>query len=175
MLGLNRKSVELVAHQKEWKTLYEQEEKLLRFAIGEIVIAIEHIGSTAIPSIVAKPIIDVIIGVKDLADVEKYLLSLAAIGYEDRGESGIPGRRYFRKGTEAISTHHLSVVEYGGDIWRRHLLFRDYLRDHKEAARRYDELKKDLAIKFKNDREAYTNGKGEFVEEILQAANFSSA
>jgi len=173
MLGLNRKSVKLVAHEKKWKTLYEREEKLLRLAVGEFLISIEHIGSTAIPQIVAKPIIDVIVGVENLTDVEKYLLPLKKIGYEYRGEQGIVGRPFFRKGPEAVSTHHLSVVRFGGEIWRKHLLFRDYLRRHTEAARRYDELKKELAVKFKNNREAYTNGKTEFVADVLRAANFS--
>lgn len=173
MLGLNRKSVELAAHRKEWKALYEQEEKLLRRAFGELLMGVEHIGSTAIAQIVAKPIIDIMVGVRDLAEVESRLSPLAAIGYEYRGESGIVGRRYFRKGTPAVSTHHLSATEYGGNLWRKHLLFRDYLREHREAAGRYDELKKELATKFKNNREAYTDAKTEFVEEILRAANFT--
>jgi GrpB-like predicted nucleotidyltransferase (UPF0157 family) len=173
MLGLNRKSVELIPHKKEWKTLYEQEEKLLRLAVGDFLIAIEHIGSTAIPQIVAKPIIDIMIGVPGLATLEKCLLPLEKIGYEYRGEQGITGRPFFRKGTPTVSTHHLSVVQYDGEIWSKHLLFRDYLREHTEAARKYNELKKDLAIKFKDNREAYTNGKTEFVEEVLRAANFS--
>jgi GrpB-like predicted nucleotidyltransferase (UPF0157 family) len=170
MLGLDRKSVELVAHRKEWKTLFEREEKLLRSALGDYARAIEHIGSTAIPKLVAKPIIDILIGVDDLSEVEKYLPELSQIGYEYRGEAGIAGRRYFRKGTFAVSTHHLSIVEKGGEIWRRHILFRNYLRANREAARAYNELKKQLAIKFKDRREDYTNGKTAFVEEILRAA-----
>lgn len=171
MLGLNRKIVELVPHSDEWKSLYEREKKLLRLAVGDFLIAVEHIGSTAIPQIVAKPIIDIMVGVRDLSDVENYLSPLAEIGYEYRGESGIAGRRYFRKGTETVSTHHLSFAEFGGDVWKRHLMFCDYLRENAEAAQRYNELKKDLAVKFKDNREAYTDGKTEFVEEILRAAN----
>jgi GrpB-like predicted nucleotidyltransferase (UPF0157 family) len=172
MLGLDRKSVELAAYRKEWKTLFEREAELLRSIFGDYALAIEHIGSTAIPGIKAKPIIDIMVGVGDLAEVEKYLPLLEEIGYEDRGESGIAGRRYFRKGTSTISTHHLSIVKLGGNIWRRQILFRDYLRENAEAAREYGKLKKDLAIKFKNDRAAYTEGKTEFVDEILRAANF---
>lgn len=175
MLGLDRKSVRLVAHQEEWKTLFEREEKLLRSALGDYAAAIEHIGSTAIPGIVAKPIIDILVGVGagDLSAVEKYLPRLAEIGYEYRGEAGIAGRRYFRKGTAALSTHHLSIAERGSEVWRRHILFRDYLRANRNAARAYDELKKNLAIEFKERREAYTNGKTGFVEEILSQAGFS--
>ena len=99
------------------------------------------------------------------------MLPLEKIGYLYRGEQGVAGRPFFRKGTPTVSTHHLSVVQYDGEIWRKQLLFRDYLLSHPEAAFRYSKLKKDLAIKFKNDREAYTNAKTEFVEEILRTAN----
>jgi GrpB-like predicted nucleotidyltransferase (UPF0157 family) len=174
MLGLDRKIVELVPHQEEWKTLFEREEALIREACGDFALAIEHIGSTAIPNLAAKPIIDIMVGVRDLSEAEKFLRQpLEKIGYEYRGETGIAGRLYFRKGTATASTHHLSLVEKGGEIWRRHILFRDYLRANAEAARSYNELKKNLAIKFKDRREDYTNGKTEFVEEILLKAGFS--
>jgi len=146
---------------------------LLRAAVGDFALAIEHIGSTAIPRLAAKPIIDIMVGVGDLPAVEKYLLPLEQIGYEYRGEAGIAGRRYFRKGTLTASTHHLSLVEFGGDVWTRQITFRNYLRDDAEAAAEYGALKKDLAVKYKDDREAYTNGKTKFIEEILSKANFS--
>jgi GrpB-like predicted nucleotidyltransferase (UPF0157 family) len=174
MLGLDRKIVELVSHRKEWKTLFEREAELIREVAGDFALAIEHIGSTAIPNLVAKPIIEIMVGVGDLADVEKFLrLPLGKIGYESRGEAGIAGRHYFRKGTATASTHHLSLVELGGGVWKRHIAFRNYLREHPQAARRYAALKKDLATRFRDNREAYTNGKTEFVEEILSKANFS--
>ncbi len=174
MIGLNRKSVELVAHNQAWKTLFEREEKLLRSAVGDYALAIEHIGSTAIPGIEAKPIIDIMVGLRDLSDLEKYLLlPIEKIGYEYRGELGIAGRPFFRKGTPAASSYHLSVVQFGGHVWKRHILFRDYLRENAGSARIYNELKRELALKFKNNREAYTSGKTEFVEEILRQAGFS--
>ncbi|HEX8734652.1 MAG TPA: GrpB family protein [Pyrinomonadaceae bacterium] len=174
MLGLDRKIVELVPYQEEWKTLFEREERLIREAVGNFALAIEHIGSTAIPGLVAKPIIDIMVGVRDLSGVEKFLRApLEKIGYEYRGEAGIAGRRYFRKGDFAVSTHHLTIAEKGGVIWRRHILFRDYLRANEAAARSYNELKKNLAIKFKDRREDYTNAKTGFVEEILLKAGFS--
>jgi GrpB-like predicted nucleotidyltransferase (UPF0157 family) len=168
MLGLDRKIVELVSYKKEWKTLFQKEKKLLLSAIGDFAPAVEHIGSTAIPQLEAKPIIDIMIGVRDFSEVEKYLSPLRKIGYEYRGELGIKGRPFFRKGTATASTHHLSLVRFGGEIWTRQLFFRDYLLEHAEAARSYGELKRDLAAKFKNDREAYTNAKTEFIEEILR-------
>ncbi|HEY0429570.1 MAG TPA: GrpB family protein [Pyrinomonadaceae bacterium] len=174
MLGLDRKSVKLVSHKKEWKTLFEREEKLLRDALGRLALAVEHIGSTAIPEIKAKPIIDIMVGVRDLPDVEKCLSPLEKIGYEYLGEMGVAGRHYFRKGTSTISTHHLNIVELGGDFWKNHIFFRDYLRENAEAARQYDKLKNDLATKYKDNRESYTDGKTEFVGEILQKSNFSA-
>ena len=170
MLGLERKSVKLVFHQKKWKTLFEREEKLIRSALGDFALAIEHIGSTSIPRLPAKPIIDIMVGVRALTEIEKCVAPLGKIDYEYRGERGIAGRPFFRKGTIEATTHHLSVVEFGGEIWRRHLSFRDYLRENREAAIRYGELKKDLAAAFKDDRQAYTDGKTGFVEEILRAA-----
>jgi GrpB-like predicted nucleotidyltransferase (UPF0157 family) len=174
MLGLDRKIVELVSHQKAWKTLFESEEKLICGALGDLVLAIEHVGSTSIEGIKAKPIIDIMVGVRRLSDVEKCIAPLEQIGYEFRGEQGIAGRPFFRKGTFQASTHHLSVVEYGGEIWKKHLSFRNYLRANAEAAREYDALKKDLAAKYKNEREKYTFGKTEFVEEILLKCLYES-
>jgi GrpB-like predicted nucleotidyltransferase (UPF0157 family) len=168
MLGLERKIVRLVTHQKEWTTLFEREEKLIRRALGDTALAVEHIGSTSIDGIDAKPIIDIMVGIVDLGEIEKCILPLEKLGYEYRGEQGIIGRPYFRKGTGDISTHHLSVVALGGEVWRRHLAFRDHLRRNPRAAQRYAELKKDLAAKFKDDRAAYTDGKTAFIEEILR-------
>ena len=170
MLGLDRKTVVLVPHRAEWKELYKREEKLIRAALGDLAPAIEHIGSTSISGIEAKPIIDIMVGVGVLSDLEKAIPALEAIGYEYRGEQGIKGRPFFRKGTATTSSHHLSVVELGGEVWIKHIAFRDYLREKPEAARRYGELKKNLAAGFRHNREAYTDGKTAFVEEILRAA-----
>ena len=168
MLGLDRKTVLLVPYQEEWKKLFDSEERLIRGALGETALAVEHIGSTSIPGIKAKPIIDIMVGIRDLSELEKAIPALEKIGYEYRGEQGIKGRPFFRKGTVTASTYHLSVVEHGGEIWRKHKGFRDYLLKHKDAARKYNELKRNLAAEFKDDREAYTDGKTKFVEEILR-------
>jgi GrpB-like predicted nucleotidyltransferase (UPF0157 family) len=118
MLGSNRKGVELVSHQKAWKTFFEREAGAIRRALGDLILGVEHIGSTSIPEIEAKPIIDIIVGIKSLSLIENCILPLEKIGYEYRGEHGVKNRPFFRKGTFAASTHHLSVVEYGGEIWR---------------------------------------------------------
>ena len=168
MIGLDRKSVELVPHRAEWKTLFESEANLLREAIGKSVVAIEHIGSTAVFGLDAKPIIDILVGVQKLKDAEKCIAPLTEIGYEYRSEQGIAGRFYFRKGIADVSTHHLHMFEMTSDFWRSHLLFRDYLRQHPNAVKDYGKLKKELAVKYNNNRPAYTEAKAAFIESILK-------
>ncbi len=170
MLGLDRKSIELVPHQTEWKSLFESEADLLREILGDYNVAIEHIGSTAISGLEAKPIIDILVGVQKLEDAEKCIVPLARIGYEYRGEQGIVGRFYFRKGTADVSTHHLNIVEMTSEFWRGHLLFRDYLRQHADAAQSYGELKRGLALKHKGNRPAYTEAKADFIKSVLEKA-----
>ena len=170
MLGLDRKSIELVPHRSEWKSLFESEADLLRGVVGNHIIAIEHIGSTSISGLEAKPIIDILVGVQKLSDAEKCIAPLAEIGYEYRGESGIAERFYFRKGRTDVSTHHLNIVETTSDFWREHLLFRDYLRRHADAAQSYGKLKRELALKHEGNRPAYTEAKANFIKSVLEKA-----
>ena len=170
MLGLDRKSVGLAPHRAEWKTLFESEANLLREAAGKYAVAIEHIGSTAVSGLVAKPIIDILVGVQKLEDAEKCIAQLTEIGYEYRGEQGIAKRFYFRKGNADVSTHHLNIVEMTSEFWRGHLLFRDYLRQHADAAQSYGELKRGLALKHKGNRPAYTEAKADFIKSVLEKA-----
>ncbi|MGB8510694.1 MAG: GrpB family protein [Pyrinomonadaceae bacterium] len=155
-------------HSEGWHDLFAEEEGRLRVAIGEYVLAIEHVGSTVICGLSAKPIIDIAVAVREIADAEKCVIPLERIGYEYRGEQGIPGRHFFGKG--GPRTHHLHLVESGSDLWLSHLLFRDYLLQHRETAEKYEELKRELAEKYKGDREAYTEGKASFIEKVLKAA-----
>lgn len=104
------------------------------------------------------------------ATVEAFAGDLNRIGYEDKADGGEPGRRYFVKGAEEQRTHHLNFCELHGLFWTKHILFRDYLETHPDAAKQYRELKQALAAKFPNDRNAYTNGKQEFVHSILKLA-----
>lgn len=167
ILGLERGVVRLAPHNERWHDLFADEAGRLRAAIGEYVLAVEHVGSTAVCGISAKPIIDIAVAVRETADAEKCVTPLRRIGYEYRGEQGIPGRYYFGKG--APRTHHLHVAESGSDFWRSHLLFRDYLLRHRGAAVEYEELKRELAEKYKDNREAYTDGKTAFIEGVLRA------
>lgn len=156
-------------HSEQWHQLFAEEETQLRNAIGEQVVVIEHVGSTAICGLSAKPIIDIAVAVREIADAEKCVTQLEGLGYKSRGELGIPGRQYFTKGDPR--THHLHMVKLGGDLWRSHLLFRDYLRQHSEVAKEYENLKTELARKHPENREAYTAGKAAFIEGVLKAAS----
>jgi GrpB-like predicted nucleotidyltransferase (UPF0157 family) len=168
MLGLEKGKVKVAPHTELWHQLFAEEEAHMREAIGEWVIAIEHVGSTAICGLSAKPIIDIAAAVREAADAERCIRPLEHIGYEYRGEAGIAGRYYFVKGEPR--THHLHMVERDSNFWKAHLLFRDYLRTHRDVAEEYQRLKTELAMKYAADREAYTEGKSRFIEDVLKRA-----
>ncbi|MEJ7860479.1 MAG: GrpB family protein [Pyrinomonadaceae bacterium] len=140
------KKVEVVPHNPRWRNAFEAEAKHIGAALGENVAAIHHIGSTAIPGIYAKPVIDLLVEVGNITEVDERSSVVEAFGYEAMGEFGIPGRRYFRKDNqEGIRTYQIHVFEVGSAQLDRHLAFRDYLIAHPEEARKYSELKRKLA------------------------------
>jgi GrpB-like predicted nucleotidyltransferase (UPF0157 family) len=167
-LGLARGKVSLVDYSPEWPRLFEQERAALAAAQGSAVLAIEHIGSTAVPGLPAKPIIDIAAAVPDLGAVGSLVGPLAALGYRHLGEYGLPGRHFFEKG--APVTHHLHVVGEGSAHWRVWRLFRDYLRVNAAEAERYAKFKGKLAARHAEDRDTYTRSKSEFVNAALQKA-----
>jgi GrpB-like predicted nucleotidyltransferase (UPF0157 family) len=162
-------SVLVVDYDPQWPTSYEEEKERILGVIGDVAVAIEHIGSTAVPGLGAKPIIDIMVAVSRLADAERCIEPLQEIGYEYVPEYNdvIPERRYFHKGPPGARTYHLHMVELTSEFWERHLLFRDSLRTHPEEARRYHELKKELAAKFGSDRDGYTEAKTSFIESVI--------
>ena len=162
----------VVDYDPRWPQIYEDERARILSAIGPWVAGIEHVGSTAIPGLAAKPIIDILVGLKTLANAVHCIPRLQAVGYEyvPEYEKEVPERRYFRKGPLENRTHHVHMVEKGSDFWVKHLRFRDYLRDHPEDARRYERLKRELAARFTDDRDSYTESKTDFVESIVQRA-----
>lgn len=178
MIGLKRGTVKLVKYNPKWAKLFEKEKQLIRRTFGDTIIAIEHVGSTAILGILAKPIIDMNIGVKSLVVARSMKGKFEKLGYEYR--PFIPGRTKKRlevkgqelyvKGPEAKRTHHAHVTVYGSDYWKRDLLFRDYLRENPSRAQRYSKLKKDLAEKYASDRELYTKHKEQFINNTLKMA-----
>jgi len=163
----------LSAYNSQWPSLFETEKHVLLKIIGKYIVKIEHIGSTAIPNIRAKPVIDIMIAVNNLDDITPEVISkLENIGYEyiKKYEEGMPFRRFFQKNNaNGIRTHHIHLVEITHDFWIRHLLFRDYLRAHPEEAKRYELLKIDLAMKF-TDTNLYASAKSDFCNEIHKKA-----
>ncbi len=157
--------VVVVDYDPRWPLRFEEEKARMVEALGDTVVAIEHVGSTAVAGLAAKPIIDIMVGIRKLHDGERCIEPLEALDYEYRGEAGIPGRLYFRKGEPR--SHHLHMVEHGSEFWQRHILFRDLLRSDPKVSRRYGELKKELAIKYRADRLAYTEAKSPFIESVL--------
>lgn len=138
-------------------------------ACGGLLIAIEHIGSTSIPGLAAKPVIDIMPGIRTFEDGARCAAPLQALGYDYRGEFGIPGRHFFRKDDPATGERIANVHMYavGHDEWIAHLAFRDYLRAHPEWRDRYEALKQGLAARYAGDIEAYAEAKTEFVKEVV--------
>ncbi len=163
--------VVIAVYDLSWPEIYAGEAQAIRQALGDILVGVEHVGSTAIPGLAAKPVIDILVGVTVLAEAEAKIPALEALGYECRGENGIPGRLFFRKGlVEFRRTHHLRLVEAGHEQWKSLLAFRDYLRSHPGDAQRYEALKRALAEQFRDNRAAYSKGKTQFVQAILEKA-----
>ena len=161
-------------YNPDWALEYRKEAIRIQEIFGGDLLGIEHIGSTAVEGLGAKPLIDFMAGVADLKLTEQYIEALSEIGYEHVVHEHFPNRRFFRKGLRRAGTHHLHVYRFGGAEWNRQLLFRDYLRSHPEALRGYDRLKRELAEKHRHDRTAYTNAKHDFITGIIEKAEIES-
>ncbi|HLO95940.1 MAG TPA: GrpB family protein [Burkholderiaceae bacterium] len=157
--------VRVEPYQADWPHAFEAECRRLQQALGDVVHALHHIGSTSVPGLAAKPIIDMLLEVPDLATLDARSEALAVLGYEALGEYGLPGRRYFRK-SDALGqrSHHLHAFAAAHAEARRHLVFRDYLIAHPEVAAAYGALKLALAQAHPEDIEAYMDGKDPFIK-----------
>ncbi len=162
--------VEVVPYDPTWPRRAAAEIRRLRRAFGANLVALEHIGSTSVPRLAAKPIIDILGEVRDITLVDTCGAALAQLGYTARGEYGIPGRRYFFRAEGERHTHHLHVFAAGDAGLKRHRALRDYLRAHPAEAAAYGQLKLELAARFPADIEAYMDGKDAFVKAMEQRA-----
>lgn len=162
--------VEVVGYRPEWERLYQTESGILRDILQGQLISVHHIGSTAVPGLAAKPVIDILAVVKEIGAVDAYSAAFEAEGYECMGEFGIPGRRYFRKGGD-WRTHQIHMFAQGSrEEIRRHLAVRDYLRAHPAEAAAYGALKTRLAGQYPQDIEGYCDGKDAFVKRLERQA-----
>jgi GrpB-like predicted nucleotidyltransferase (UPF0157 family) len=164
-LGLASAHVSLMRAHDAWAAAYERERVKIAAALGDQMIRIEHVGSTSIPDVPAKPILDILVGVHDFHDARVCVGPMMAIGYSYRGENGIPERHYFVKGEPR--THHVHMVEAQSENWRITLRFRDLLRIHPDLAGEYSREKERLARMHFDNREAYQREKDRVIESIL--------
>ena len=156
----------MVPYDPRWPQEFAAASAEVAAALGENLLDIHHIGSTAIPGMHAKPVIDMLAVVADLGAIDARDAQMRALGYEPMGEFGIAGRRYFRRDNGAGKrTHQVHAFEKGSPHVQRHLAFRDFMRAHPEPAAQYAALKRRLTDAHPNDIEAYMDGKDAFIKE----------
>lgn len=163
----------VVDYDPEWSRIYEEERTRIIDLIGNCLEEIQHVGSTSIPGLAAKPIIDILAIIPEISIVEHCVKPLERLDYAYFGENGIPDRHYFRKPSDIRfhqHTHHIHMMERGHEQVHKMLMFRDYLRRQPEAVQAYQDLKRELATKYRGDRVAYTDAKEPFVQSILRLA-----
>jgi GrpB-like predicted nucleotidyltransferase (UPF0157 family) len=166
-LGIIRRGVvRLVPHDPAWSAEFRRERVRIATAIGERAIAIEHVGSTAIPGIHAKPVLDILVAIADLREANALEPAMQLLGYDFPGDIGIVGERLFGRGPE-ILTHLVHVVQACGPKWSEYLRFRDSLRADPDLAVQYDEVKRALARQYPDERAKYTEAKGKFIQSVV--------
>lgn len=159
-------TVVVADYDPSWPEVFEKLRERIAAALGPLVLAIEHVGSTSVPNMCAKPIIDLDVIVRR-EDVAAAIAAVEALGYRHEGDLGVEGREAFRW-TAEFPEHHLYMCPEGSPAFERHVLFRDYLRTHPEKAREYAELKKRLAQQFHDDRSRYQAAKADFVDSLIE-------
>lgn len=172
MLGLERGTVALREHDAHWIAQAKETIVLLQSLIDDAAIDIQHVGSTAVPGLRAKPILDIVIGVRELGDLDPYVEKLAQAGILERGQD-LPGQRLFVMGDFEANTrtHHIHAVRWNDSAWKNYIRFRDYLRTFAEKRSEYEAEKRRLADRYPADRQAYTAGKAELIGKLLAEAN----
>jgi len=163
-------SVIVVDYDPNWPVLFRALQRRIADALGSVAARIEHVGSTAVPNLAAKPILDIDVLLGSASDLPTAIERLANVGYTHQGDLGIAGREAFRA-PAGDPAHNLYVCLTPTGKFHRHLLFRDYLRAHPDDAKAYGELKQALALRFRDDRSAYVDGKSEVVTEIIVRTN----
>ena len=164
--------VKLSTYQDAWPLAFVWESERLSSVLPGAFIAIEHIGSTAVAGMPAKPIIEMMAGVQSMSEAERLIEPICRSAYTTSAEfnASLTDRKWFMRHSEGRRTHHLHVAILGSSVWQEHILFRDILRSCANVAARYIALKSDLASAYQSNREAYTNAKATFVRAVLAAA-----
>ncbi len=167
---MTKTTVTITAYNPEWKNKFNTEKQQLISVLDNHIIGIEHIGSTSIKGLAAKPIIDILLGVQDVNNTSLFVHQLETIGYEFVPKPQWIDRKFFRKGEWGKGTVHLHLCEVNSQEWKEKLLFRDYLRSHLDIAKEYEDLKKELALTYKDDRHTYTAMKEPFIHHVIEKA-----
>ena len=166
------RTIAVVDYDPMWPRVCEEVRATVWKVLKDFAIAVEHVGSTSVPGLAAKPIVDVDVVVASDSDIGKAIEQLATFGYEYRGDLGVTGREAFRN-PPGVTSHHLYVCREGVTPLRNHLALRDYLRSHPDKVVAYGDLKKRLAQQFPHDIDAYIAGKTNFILHILEESSFS--
>ena len=169
-LGLHRGTVAVEPHNSEWEVTAQQTISKLREILGNTAVDIQHIGSTSVRNICAKPIIDIAVGVRDFRDILGLNAVLEDNGFIFRGQD-VPDQYLYVCGDKDSRTHHIHTVIYGSKTWNNYINMRDYLNCHKAEAQAYSKLKEKLARLYPDDRNRYTELKSGLIAEILKKAN----
>lgn len=159
--------VKLEPYNSEWKTEFEKEKAILSSILNNFILDIQHIGSTSIEGCPAKPVIDIFIGIESLEYGKQLIPILLENGYIYKPNNGIPDEIYFKKRKNNLTTHHIHIAPINGEVWKNQILFRDYMRLHPEKLQEYIELKQQLAFHFPEDRDSYSQGKNEFIKNVI--------
>ncbi len=170
MLGLDKNLVTVYPYDKTWPEEYEKEKNILKKILKGIDYKIEHVGSTSIPGLSAKPIIDIAIGGKDEKTVRDIAEALGNAGYDMLDSFETKGEILARKGTPECRTHYIHIQILGCEYWNEFVYFKRYMLDHEEAVLEYEKLKCELSVKYANERKKYTAAKNEFISSILEKA-----
>ena len=161
------KHVVVLPYDEQWKHDFFQIKAELTIALGQLAIEIEHVGSTSVQGLSAKPTIDIDVIIKDYSELENAISALGKIGYQHEGNLGIAGREAFKyEGKEHLRKHHLYVCPEDSQELRRHIAFRDYLKTHPDAVREYSRIKAEGAELYPDDIERYIEHKSPFIEKI---------
>ena len=166
---MTTRNIVVVPYDEKWKLSFEQIAGELSAVLDDLALSIEHVGSTSVPGLAAKPIIDIDVVIEDESKLQAVIGALAKIGYQYEGNLGIPGREAFGyEGKTHLMEHHLYVCPKNSPELRRHLSFRDYLRGHPEAVKEYSRIKEEAARLFPHDIDGYINHKGTLIEKIYK-------
>ncbi len=167
-IGLRRSHVFPADHSHDWSAAFAEEYRGLKLALSGIALKIEHVGSTAVPRLQAKPIIDIAVAYQSNQLISELVPRMEELGYLYRGDAGADGGHLFvKESSPNLRTHHLHVVEVNDPQWSAYLRFRDRLRRDRVLREKYGQLKLDLSKEYPNDRRSYTAAKNEFIEHVL--------